>query len=64
MGIGFDILKLMFEQGMEETLGKKGKHNPRRKASSYSSETIPVVPGGREVKISRPRACTVDKKQE
>ncbi len=63
MGAGLNTLELLFERELEEKIGKKGKHNPGRKASRHSHESRPAVPGGREVRVSRPRARTVDGKE-
>ena len=63
MGVGLNTLELLFERELEEKIGEKGKHNPGRKASRHGHETRPVVLGGREVRVSRPRARTVDGKE-
>lgn len=61
--MGLNTLEMTFEKELEEKIGKKGKHNPGRKASRHSHESRPVVLGGREVRVSRPRARTVDSKE-
>ena len=63
VGVGLNTLELLFEWELEEKTGQKGKHNPERKASRHDHETRPVVLGGRDVRVSRPRARTVDGKE-
>jgi len=53
----------MFEQELEEKIGKKGKHNADRSSYRHSYEPRKVVPGGRKVEVSKPRARTVDSKE-
>ena len=45
---------------MKKRIGRKGKHNRRRKASRHGRETSPVVLSRREGRVSRPRARTVE----
>jgi len=63
VGVGLNTLEVLFERELEEKIGEKGKHNPGRKASRHGHESRPVVLGGWKVRVSRPRARTVDGKE-
>ena len=61
--VGLNTLEMMFEQELEEKIGKKGKHNADRSSYRHSYEPRKVVLGGRKVEVSKPRARTVDGKE-
>lgn len=61
--VGLNTLEMMFEQELEEKIGKKGKHSADRCSYRHSHEPRKVVLGGRKVEGSKPRARTVDGKE-
>ncbi|MBC7084029.1 MAG: transposase [Firmicutes bacterium] len=61
--VGLNTLEMMFEQELEEKIGKKGKHNADRSSYRHSYEPRKVVLGGRKVQVSKPRDRTVDGKE-
>lgn len=48
---------------LEEKIGRKGKHNPKRSGSRHSHERRKIVLGARKVEVSKPRPRTVGNKE-
>ncbi len=61
--VGLSTLEMMFEEELEEKIGKKGKHSAQWSSYRHSHEPRKVVLGGRKVEVSRPRPRTVDGKE-
>ncbi len=53
--LGFEVMRQMLELDVEELAGKKGKHNPNRKAYRHGSEQTKVVLGGEKRSVEKPR---------
>jgi transposase-like protein len=60
---GVSTLDEMMREEAEAIAGPKGKRNPDRRANHWGSAVGPVVFGGQEVSISRPRVRTRDNKE-
>lgn len=57
--LGFEVMRQMLELDVEEIAGKKGKHNPNRKAYRHGSEQTKVVLGGEKRSVDKPRVRSV-----
>ena len=53
--LGFEAMRQILELDVEELAGKKGKHNPNRKAYRHGSEQTKVVLGGEKRNVEKPR---------
>ncbi len=62
--LGFETLYQLFEQDAEALAGKKGKHNPDRKAYRHGYEQTKVVLGGEKRGVMKPRVRSADGKEE
>jgi transposase-like protein len=58
--LGFEVMRQMLELDVEELAGKKGKHNPQRKAYRHGSEQTKVVLGGEKRGVDKPRVRSVN----
>ncbi len=58
--LGFEALSQILEMDVEALAGKKGKHNPQRKAYRHGNESTKVVLGGEKRSIVKPRVRSVD----
>jgi transposase-like protein len=61
--LGFEVMNQMLELDVEELAGKKGKHNPDRKAYRHGSEQTKVVLGGEKRSIEKPRVRSIEGKE-
>lgn len=61
VGIGLQVLDLMFAEELTSVVGPKGRHDARRTAVRHGSGKGQVVLGGRKVRITRPRARKADR---
>src|SRR6478735_5843932 len=61
---GMAVMQAMFEAEIAEVAGPKGKHYRNRIAVRHGSGRGSVTLGGRRVPVSRPRARTLDGREE
>ena len=61
--LGFEAMRQILELDVEALAGKKGKHNPDRKAYSHGVEATKVVLGGEKRRVDKPRVRSVDGKE-
>ncbi len=61
--LGFEVMNQILELDVEALAGKKGKHNPDRKAYRHDSEATKVVLGGEKRSVEKPRVRSVDGKE-
>ncbi len=59
-GLGLGALRELIEIEVAELCGPKGKHDPKRKATRWSSESGAVTLGGRRMAVERPRVRSAD----
>src|SRR6476620_8623778 len=57
---GMAVMAAMFEAEIAQVCGPKGMHNRGRAAVRHGTGKGSVTPGGRRVRVDRPRARTVD----
>lgn len=60
MNVGLDVFKQLVEGEVTEVAGKKGKHNPDRRAVRHGTEPAKVPMGGRMVSVDKPRVRATD----
>jgi len=58
--LGLNVVQQMLAHDVERHAGKKGKHDPNRRAYRHGSEQSKVVMGDHKVTISRPRVRSKD----
>ncbi len=61
--LGFEAMRQILELDVEALAGKKGKHNPDRKAYRHGVEATKVVLGGEKRRVDKPRVRSVDGKE-
>ena len=61
--LGFEAMRQILELDVEALAGKKGKHNPDRKAYRHGVEATKVVLGGEKRRLDKPRVRSVDGKE-
>src|SRR3954447_20900878 len=64
VGVGLGVLHEIMEAEVEEVVGPKGRHDPDRDAVRHGHQGGEVTLGGRRVPVRRPRARTVDGREE
>src|SRR3954451_8649524 len=64
VGVGLGVLHEIMEAEGEEVVGPKGRHDPDRDAVRHGHQGGEVTLGGRRVPVRRPRARTVDGREE
>jgi putative transposase len=64
VGVGLGVLHEIMEAEVDEVVGPKGRHDPDRDAVRHGHEGGEVTLGGRRVPVRRPRARTVDGREE
>jgi transposase-like protein len=62
--VALEVLAGLLEEEVEEVVGPKSKHNPRRAAVRHGHESGEVTLGGRRVAVARPRVRTADGEHE
>jgi transposase-like protein len=62
--VALEVLGQLLEEEVEEVVGPKGRHNPRRTAVRHGRESGEVTLGGRRVAVGRPRVRSADGEQE
>ncbi len=60
VGVGLGVLAELMEDEVDEVVGPKGKHDPRRAAVRHGHESGEVTLGGRRVQVERPRVRSAD----
>jgi transposase-like protein len=60
VGVGLGVLSELMEEEVDDVVGPKGKHDPKRTAVRHGHEAGEVTLGGRRVGVERPRARTAD----
>jgi transposase-like protein len=58
------VLAELMEEGVDEVVGPKGKHDPGRAALRHGHESGEVTLGGRRVQVERPRVRSADGRSE
>ncbi len=53
--LGFEVVRQILKLDVEALAGKKGKHDPNRKAYRHGSEQTKVVLGGEKRSVEKPR---------
>jgi transposase-like protein len=64
VGVGLGVMHELMAAEVDEVCGPKGKRNPERTATRWSTESGSVTLGGRRVAVERPRMRTADGEQE
>jgi putative transposase len=64
VGVGLGVLHELMEAEVDEVVGPKGRHDSDRDAVRHGHEGGEVTLGGRRVPVRRPRARTVDGREE
>lgn len=61
MSLGIEVMRMMFEQDVEQYAGPKGKHNVKdRTGYRHGTEKTTVVIGGKKIRTERPRVRAND----
>ncbi len=63
-GLGLGAIRELMEIEVAEICGPKGKHDPKRKATRWSTEQGSVTLGGRRMPVERPRVRSADGSEE
>ncbi len=61
--LGFEAMRQILELDVEALAGKKGKHDPGRKAYRHGVEATKVVLGGEKRSVDKPRVRSVEGKE-
>jgi len=64
VGVGLGVLTELLEEEVDEVVGPKGKHEPKRAAVRHGHESGEVTLGGRRVHVERPRVRSADGERE
>jgi putative transposase len=64
VGVGLGVLAELMEEEVEEVVGPKGRHDPRRVAVRHGHEAGEVTLGGRRVGVERPRVRSANGSSE
>jgi putative transposase len=64
VGVGLGVVHELMAAEVKEVCGPKGKHDPGRTATRWSTERTSVTLGGRRVQVERPRMRTPDGERE
>ena len=64
VGVGLGVLHELMEAEVDEVVGPKGRHDRDRDAVRHGHEDGEVTLGGRRVPVRRPRARSVDGREE
>ncbi|MGH2800274.1 MAG: IS256 family transposase, partial [Thermoleophilaceae bacterium] len=64
VGVGLGVVAELMAAEVDEVCGPKGKHDPERAATRWSTERGSVTLGGRRVAVPRPRMRTPDAERE
>jgi putative transposase len=60
VAVGLQVFSTLMEEDLAQAVGPKGRHDPDRAAYRHSREEAAVPLGGRKVKVTKPRARSVD----
>ncbi|HZJ82925.1 MAG TPA: IS256 family transposase [Clostridia bacterium] len=61
MSLGIEVMRMMFEEDVEQYAGPKGKHKTEgRTGYRHGTEKTTVVMGGKKIRVDRPRARAID----
>ena len=60
VGVGLSVLGELMEAEVDQVVGPKGRHNPKRSAVRHGHDQGPVTLGGRRVTVKRPRVRSAD----
>ena len=61
MSLGIEVMRMMFEEDVEQYAGPKGKHNTKdRTGYRHGTEKTTVVMGGKKIRVDRPRVRAKD----
>jgi putative transposase len=60
VGVGLGVLAELMEEEVDDVVGPKGRHIPKRTAVRHGHESGEVTLGGRRVAVERPRARLAD----
>lgn len=65
MSLGLEVMRMMFEEDVEQYTGPKGKHNTQgRTGYRHGTDKTTVVMGGKKVRVDRPRVRAMDRSSE
>ena len=64
VGVGLGVLAELMEEEVEEVVGPKARHDPRRVAARHGHEAGEVTLGGRRVGVDRPRVRSANGSSE
>lgn len=65
MSLGLEVMRMMFEEDVEQYTGPKGKHNTQgRTGYRHGTDKSTVVMGGKKVRVDRPRVRAMDRSSE
>ena len=64
VGVGLSVLGELMEAEVDQVVGPKGRHNPKRSAVRHGHDQGPVTLGGRRVTVKRPRVRSADGAEE
>jgi len=64
VGVGLGVLAVLMEEEVDDVVGLKGKHNPKRTAVRHGHESGEVTLGGRRIQVERPRVRSADSESE
>ena len=64
VGVGLGVLAELMEEEVDDVVGLKGKHNPKRTAVRHGHESGEVTLGGRRIQVERPRVRSADSESE
>ena len=61
MSLGIEVMRMMFEEDVEQHAGPKGEHKTEgRTGYRHGTEKTTVVMGGKKIRADRPRARAID----
>lgn len=61
MSLGIEVMRMMFEEDVEQYAGPKGKHRTEgRTGYRHGTEKTTVVMGGKKIRVDRPRVRAMD----
>jgi transposase-like protein len=65
MSLGLEVMRMMFEEDVEQYTGPKGKHNTQERTGyRHGTDKTTVVMGGKKVRVDRPRVRAMDRSSE
>ena len=64
VGVGLGVLAELMEEEVDEVVGPKGRHDPKRTAVRHGHEGGEVTLGGRRLAVERPRVRSADGRSE